>query len=525
MAKLKVSDKELVAAVKRFGGYRKVAENLGIAYQTVKNRMSAINKRLGEAEVDKETSSALAASIRHDKSKVQRYIITSAQNATPVNKKFWKSIKQFERYHDAQVIVMPFRYRNPTSLWSENNITDDWWDPCLRSHLMNDRVSLPCGLILMGDMKIQPTATNPLSGLDTVTGSKSAILGHPRVQMTTVPTPSKSLPKILLTTGACTERNYTESKAGKKGEHFHSMSATIVEVVGKNFHIRQAHATASGEFIDLDMCYKPESVEPAPRALGLVTGDTHAVFVDESVVQATYLAENSIVKRLKPRNLVWHDLLEFYCRNHHHRGNTLVNYAIHHSGMGNVEKEVIGAYELIDRCTPEDTNNIVVRSNHDEALDRWIKEGDWKTDPENSVFYLETALALLKNMDYTGGRPATIDPLAYWAKDHLKCFDKTQFLKRDQSKMLGPVEVSSHGDQGPNGARGSRKSFTKVGSQMIIGHSHSPGIEEGVYQTGISCNLNMGYNKGPSSWLHTHAVIYANGKRSLINVINGSYCA
>ena len=80
-----------------------------------------------------------------------------------------------------------------------------------------------------------------------------------------------------------------------------------------------------------------------------------------------------------------------------------------------------------------------------------------------------------------------------------------------------------HGDRGPNGARGSIKNLRRIGVKSIIGHSHSPGIDEGAYQNGTSTRLRLGYNVGPSSWLNAHTVVYANGKRSLINIIDGKW--
>ena len=118
----------------------------------------------------------------------------------------------------------------------------------------------------------------------------------------------------------------------------------------------------------------------------------------------------------------------------------------------------------------------------------------------------------------------SVDPFELVAREHLKHAD-VRFLRRDESCVIGDVEVSYHGDQGPNGARGSRRAFTRIGVKVTIGHSHSPGIEEGVYQVGVSAKLDMGYNRGPSSWLHTHCVTYANGKRTLINVIDGQWRA
>ena len=96
-------------------------------------------------------------------------------------------------------------------------------------------------------------------------------------------------------------------------------------------------------------------------------------------------------------------------------------------------------------------------------------------------------------------------------------------LERDESLVLGSVELSLHGDKGPNGARGSRSNLKRIGVKTIIGHSHSPGIDGGCYQTGTSTPLRLDYNKGPSSWLNCHCVLYANGKRSLLPIIDGEW--
>jgi hypothetical protein len=81
-----------------------------------------------------------------------------------------------------------------------------------------------------------------------------------------------------------------------------------------------------------------------------------------------------------------------------------------------------------------------------------------------------------------------------------------------------------HGDRGPNGARGSIKNLRRIGVKSIIGHSHSPGIDEGCYQVGTSTSLVPRLQQsGPSSWLNTHCLVYANGKRTLINIINGEW--
>jgi hypothetical protein len=73
-----------------------------------------------------------------------------------------------------------------------------------------------------------------------------------------------------------------------------------------------------------------------------------------------------------------------------------------------------------------------------------------------------------------------------------------------------------HGHLGPDGARGSAQNLNKIGKRANIGHLHSAGIYDGLYVAGTSTTLNMGYNKGPSSWSHSHIVTYPNGKRVTI---------
>ncbi|MCK4816613.1 hypothetical protein KA005_12660, partial [bacterium] len=81
------------------------------------------------------------------------------------------------------------------------------------------------------------------------------------------------------------------------------------------------------------------------------------------------------------------------------------------------------------------------------------------------------------------------------------------------------------GHRGANGSRGTPRQFTKIGPKVTHGHVHSPSIIEGVYTCGVSGVLDMVYNKGPSSWAQTHCIQYSNGKRALITIINGKYCA
>ena len=150
-----------------------------------------------------------------------------------------------------------------------------------------------------------------------------------------------------------------------------------------------------------------------------------------------------------------------------------------------------------------------------------MREQDWRHDPENAEFYLETALQLVREIKAGNEVP---HPFTYWV-NKLKENAPITCLERDQSFTLGGVELALHGDKGPNGSRGSAKSLRRIGVKTIIGHSHSPAIEEGAYQCGTSTPLRVEYNSGPSSWLNCHCILYENGKRSLLPIIDGEWAS
>lgn len=456
------------------------------------------------------------------------YVITSAQNATPIHPGFFASLQQYCKVHDAELVVIPIRYRNPTSIWSDNDTTDDWWAPEVTPHLCDIRHMIGPNLAILADISVQPTASHPLSGFESVSGGESCIIGHPKIAVTVVPAQNHATPKVMYTTGSVTQPNYTHTKAGKKGEFHHSLAAVVVERQGKKFHLRHLCAVDDGSFTDLDTGYTPAGSHPAARALALVMGDVHAQFADRTVLDATFTRQGNLAAMVNPCNFVWHDVLDFYAQNHHHRGEPFLQLAKHKSGLNVVEAEVRRTFALVDKYMqmyPE-SQHVFPHSNHDAALYRWLKEADWRSDPANAEFYLETALYLARNSRMGVNAPADIpDPFGYWGQRLLSAPERCHFLTSRGTYTIAGVEVGSHGHDGPNGARGTLRGFARLGTKAIIGHSHTPGICEGAMQVGTTSLLRLEYNHGPSSWMQTHGLLYANGKRTLINFIDGEFTA
>ncbi len=450
------------------------------------------------------------------------FIITAAQNGTPIHEPFWRCLQTAAKHRGGELLVVPIRYKNPTSRWSASQANEEWWAEEVTPFLWNVRKSLNENLILLGDVKTQPTASSPLTGFDAISGGCSAILGHTKVQLKCVAAPSHRMAKIMTTTGACTVANYTDSKAGKLGAFHHSLAAVIVEVVGRRFHLRQLHYDSRTQSVtDLGTRYRETKVEAAPRPLALVMGDTHVDAISKEVDSATF-GPRGIVAQLRPLHLVWHDLLDGYSVNPHHAGNPFIAAAKAASGSGNVEAEVRRACRFVKDHTPAGTRSVVVPSNHDDFLRRWIVQHDWKADPLNAAFYLRTALAMLEAVrsDGTGTHYPSPFPMVF---PTIVDTSNIQLLRGNESFALAGVELGMHGDRGPNGARGSITNHRRLGVRSVIGHSHTPGIDEGAYQVGTSTALRLEYNGGPSSWLNAHCVLHADGKRQLVVIVDGHW--
>lgn len=475
---------------------------------------------LGIEQIDQTIDQTAVADKIKKVKKASKWVVTSAQNATPVHKGFLSALRTYCSENNAELVIIPTRYKNPTSVFTDKDF--EWWDETIVEDIVDRRYELCDGVVLLGDIKIQPTAKTPLSGLEGFTGSQSCIVGHPKYQFKTVATRQGDMAKIMTTTGAVTLPNYTRSKAGKTGDHHHQLAATVVESDGGQFYIRQITANEDGSFIDLERVFRPDgTVENAPRAATLVLGDLHEWWVSEEVDEATF-GNDGLISLLKPEKVFIHDSVDGFSISHHHRNDPFIGHAKHKYGMNNVLMELQSFADFMMDRMRDDVDYIVVTSNHDDHITRYIKETDWRRDPENAEFYLETALEMIRKNHVVEGGTSTVRPFDYWMN---KLIPELNIVTRDSSFEVHGVEHAYHGDIGPNGARGSTKNMSQIGVKVTSGHCHSPAVVDGAYSVGVSTGKMAYASGGPSGWLNTHCVLYADGKRSLIHIINGKFRA
>lgn len=463
--------------------------------------------------------------------KTQRAIVVAAQNATPVHEDFWKILTYMASELNAELLVIPMRYKNPTSLWTGSQQNAEWYAPEVRPFLWNVSEDISDKLKVLGDIKIQPTNSNPVSGAEALSHSRHGIIAHTRAQSKSVPLMAQPA-KMLMTSGAVTVANYTDTRAGRLGHFHHSLSAILVEIGNGKTHLRRLnYVEKTQRVIDMGIAWYADHHETAPPSLALVMGDTHVDYVDDQVVRATF-SEGGIVERTRPRHLVWHDLLDGHSCNPHHENDPFADIAKYYAGRSIVSEESSRAIDFVHERTQEsirltglpDLLSVIVPSNHIDFLRRYIMKKDWKTLPaENRIFYLRTALHMAENTKLTARGIEYPDPFTELFRTAK--VPNAIALDLGASFRLADVELAMHGDSGPNGAKGSRTNLRRVATKSVIGHSHSPGEDEGCTQVGTSTRLQLEYNGGsPSSWLHAHCDLNVDGKRQLVIITEGEFC-
>ncbi len=480
------------------------------------------NGTVGNTPIAGGSVDAPAASRKVAKGK--KFVITSAQNNTHIHEDFFNSLMGYCEAEGAELLVSTFHYNK--NGFQNGKREEAWFDERIKPYMFNESLQLAEGLVFNGELNILPTARNPLSGFDTYNGDQSGIIPHVKMELQPLPSPKYDESRSLYTTGTITKRNYIQQKAGQLAEWDHIFGAVVVEVAEDGtWFVRQLHAeSGTGEFYDLSKKYTPSGVVVVDDAVSAIQfGDIHRDKLRQEVADLCWAAEGSLAHSLTPEYMFVHDIHDHARRNHHNIKDGYFLFKQFHSKAECVRDEVSLTVKLLEDLAVHRGEVIVVESNHDLALERWLKEQDYRKDPVNSVFFLELQLQNYKTL--AEGKDLQTFKTACELVNN-GAFENVTFLKTDESFRLHGIEMGSHGNLGNGGARGSALSYRKQGIKFNIGHSHAPLIKGGVYQAG-SCMLveDAGYAQGGSSWAVGHIITYKNGKRTMINCKNNKWRA
>ena len=468
-----------------------------------------------------------------------RYILSSAQNNTPVHPQFMANLEAYAEAIGARIMIARYSYNK--SAYGAKSVkagrapnADDhgelWYDPAIAPYICDDperhgscRWQLAPDLMWCAEDNNLPTAPKPLSGMKSYSGPASGIFPHAKIQIDPVPVFGDAPPKFNYSTGSCTQRNYIQKRTGIKAEFHHAYGALLVEVdlVTGHWWARHLNATDDGTFYDLTHKVDGGEVTSGHRLLAINFGDIHASEIDPIVRAVNWGRSDSAIDTLRPQFQFWHDTLSFRNRSHHETKSVAARYAKFCGGMetDSVEYELKVTADLMRIAHRDWCQMIVVSSNHDRHGEKWLDECKPEQDLVNAEFYHEASKVRLAAIRL--GEPYDF---LHWAMQREDVAHLARFLRRDEDCIIGPpgheIQCGQHGDEGANGSRGSLVSFAQMPVRMNVGHSHSAGVLNGVYQAGV-CTRRLGYAHGASSWSISHIGTYNNGKRMLLTQSGG----
>ena len=471
---------------------------------------------------------------------IARGFMLSAQDATNLHEGLWANIEAYEahlrdRSSFFERTVSGFTYGK--SLFEDHSKQGAYFDARLEEYMVRNRLRLADAVDFCGEMNTLPTAVTPLSGFQAYTEHRWGIFPHAKQQLESVPRMKSAPYKANMTTGAVTLPNYIPKKAGLKAEFHHTLGFVVWEMLPDG-RVWIRHVTAdpaTGDFRDLDVKVSGGRVTTGHRVEAIQFGDIHHEKLDPDVARHTWgydlergklrkdWMRRSLVDRLRPRHQFMHDLSDFAPRNHHNVKDHHFLFATREQRTDDVEHELRRCARFLEATKRKGCRTIVVQSNHDNALTRWLKEADYRSDQVNALFFLETQTAYYRAIQDEGREPPVFERV-------LRGFSKNglhgvKFIGEDHSYVIADgIECSQHGHLGANGSRGSGVGLSRISQRMNIGHGHSPMIRDGLWMAGV-CSLEMGYNKGPSSWGIAHIVTHEDGARQLLFMIGDRFHA
>lgn len=453
------------------------------------------------------------------------YICVSAQNNTAVSSKFVKALEQLADFAGFKILAAGFTYNKAGyQLSRSKDRSDIHYAPEIKPYLVNEPLRLFDGLVFAAELDILPTAEYPTGGHAGYHGSNSLIIGHPKVQLQPFATAQGEAPRHIYSTGACTVKNYIQQRAGQRAEAKHKIAALVVTpadglITGHKWQAIQVTWDAKREmFYYLDPIHMivyqvtEHGVAESQNCVEAITlGDIHS----EKATAENLHDAASVLSNLEPDQVFLHDLHDFSSRNHHNRHDHWFIAGQGYTSVADDLKVTSRALGTLKGAYPP-AELYVVRSNHDEALDRWLTDAkyDFKSDPINARLYLQLQS---RAYDFIEDRLPPPDMLGLAMEVcGLDTYEAT-FLTRKCKIVVNGVICSDHGDCGANGSRATPKQLAKHYDKMNTGHTHSASIYDEVWTAGVTGSLYMGYNeRGASSWSISHIVQFDNGSRCIL---------
>lgn len=463
--------------------------------------------------------------------KTKRYVVTAAQASykekynrftkeyelvadgpvAQVHDNFMKGLENYCKVNEAELIILQMAGKDKGERFFHESIA-------ARPELYRGNRSLNSN-IKISDMVVPPQNVDPSTGrLRFAQRDTTLVYAHTKQRLRAVPASNSKLPRLLLTTGACTTPNYDVSNhKGDVAKRDHIYGAVAVEIIDNIcYNARFLRGKKDGQFVDMGLKYNGASKFQKAKVEALVLGDIHAGDEDALTMAANY----EMIDFFEPKRLILHDLFDGKSINPHENDRMISRIRQFESGKLNLEDELRHCREIVydlSRAVGRKNRVYVVASNHPYFLNRYLQDGDFMKEPWNARISLQLAEKMCDGLDPVeegmrmfGGLP-----------------DNVEFLKlRDDLQVWG-CQLASHGHRGNSGSKSSNAVSREIAhGKSITGHTHTPEVFRNTYIVGTSSKLDLNYTDGgANSWMAANAVLYDNGSIQLLPIIRGKWKA
>lgn len=498
--------KQFLEETGRLPTWKEIENEIGVPRRTVRRFFKTLDSLFEEVLSSGEPifTEARSESLKEVVSKNKTFFITTAVAGAPAFEAALKTVKNsFCKRNNATLLVIPCAdpAAKTVSLGMES---------FLEENLVIENVDLNSNISIQS-IRLSAKMINPTTGLGRFgQRNKSIIFASPKQSLEYVPVGNNRLPHALMSTGAITLPAYDTDRYMSKrtayiAEQDHVLGGIIVEVEDDNmYHFRTVEFNADGSFTDLGTRYYADGTAKTESILVLTLGDRHVGSTCETVKDIT----DQMIRDLKPEHLVLHDLFNGTSINHHVSNRPLTKAKMKQLTLDQ-EGEMVRRDLTNFAAFPSIKQIHVVKSNHDEWIDRYLEEFRFQYDSVNLELALTLALCKLKGLDVL----ASLTGLHNHPKIH--------FMKRDEDLIFNGVQYGCHGDYMHRGM--SFDMLEKAYGKATAGHTHTAGKKRGVNKVGTSTELREPYTVGPISWTNTHEVHNRDGSRQLVNIIDGKY--
>lgn len=443
-----------------------------------------------------------------------KFVITTAITGCKVHEGFHASLKSFCKQNKAALLILvasdPAHYK-PSSGYG--TIDSELAKECVvvEDTYLNSN-------FFISTIKLSAKQPNPTTGLSDIGQREgSFVFASPKQSMTLESTSNEKLPHVMMTTGAITSPDYdtgiymSERTAYIADKH-HVMGAIYVNIFDdiKYGYTQIQMLNEEGSFVHFGKRYYPNGKITSESPEVLVCGDWHSGETDPAVRECT----EEMLGFFKPQKVALHDSFNGKSINHHEEHNTITKAQHFMNNTPSLEQEFVGLRDDLDWFAKQVEEVVIVKSNHDEFLSKdYLRYAKYAKDPQNHYFSLDLAKAMMEGKD----------PVKFATEKVGLQAKNVRWLQRDEDFKVAGIQLGAHGDIGPAGTRGNIKNMRKSYGLSVTGHSHCPGIWHGAFAVGTSSFLKLGYNQGPSNWMQTHALVYSDGSRQLVNIIKGQW--